>query len=31
VEDVVSAELGSCRFCGAALRDSFVDLGMSPL
>ncbi len=22
---------GRCRFCGAALRDTFVDLGMSPL
>ena len=22
---------GACRFCGAALRDTFVDLGMSPL
>jgi hypothetical protein len=26
-----SAETAKCRFCGAALRHTFVDLGMSPL
>src|SRR4051794_24759634 len=26
-----SAEPPSCRFCGASLRQTFVDLGMSPL
>jgi SAM-dependent methyltransferase len=26
-----TAELPSCRFCAAPLRDTFVDLGMSPL
>ncbi|CAN5644289.1 class I SAM-dependent methyltransferase [soil metagenome] len=25
------SNLGSCRFCGATLRHTFVDLGMSPL
>jgi SAM-dependent methyltransferase len=25
------ASVGACRFCGAALRQSFVDLGVSPL
>ena len=25
------ARVPTCRFCGAALRDTFVDLGMSPL
>jgi hypothetical protein len=25
------AELGMCRFCGTALKHTFVDLGMSPL
>src|SRR5690242_18500257 len=25
------AALASCRFCGSALRHTFVDLGMSPL
>jgi hypothetical protein len=31
--DRISAAVGAapCRFCGAALRESFVDLGMSPL
>ena len=23
--------MGSCRFCGARLEDTFVDLGLSPL
>ena len=25
-----SANLATCRFCGAGLRHTFVDLGMSP-
>jgi SAM-dependent methyltransferase len=31
VEDVAMTDLGSCRFCATPLRESFCDLGMSPL
>jgi SAM-dependent methyltransferase len=31
VEDVVVSDLGICRSCATPLRESFVDLGMSPL
>ncbi|MBV9174033.1 MAG: methyltransferase domain-containing protein [Chloroflexi bacterium] len=30
VRPVASQSLPACRFCGAPLRDTFVDLGMSP-
>jgi hypothetical protein len=30
-ESTVQTRLPACRFCGAPLRDTFVDLGMSPL
>jgi len=31
VEDVDVSDLGRCRFCATPLRESFVDLGMSPI
>jgi len=31
VQPNTSPNLGTCRFCGARLRHTFVDLGMSPL
>ena len=30
VQPNTSPNLGTCRFCGAGLRHTFVDLGMSP-